>query len=94
MQASINLRYFPKIYKSTITVVLGKPRKPDYTKAKAYHPIALKSALGKVLESVIADIISYLKDMYKLLSVYHFGKQPAKSTEDAIMILLEDVHKA
>jgi len=41
MQASLNLAYFPKPFKHTTTVVLRKPEKPDYTKAKAYRPIAL-----------------------------------------------------
>ena len=52
MQASLNLMYFPKPFKHTTTVVLRKPGKPDYTKAKAYQPIALESALGKVMESI------------------------------------------
>jgi hypothetical protein len=68
MQASINLRYFPKPFKHTTTIVLRKPGKPDYNKAKAYRPITLENTLGKVMESIMADIMSYLTKTYQLLS--------------------------
>ena len=35
-QASLNIGYFPAVFKQTITAVLRKPCKPDYTSAKAY----------------------------------------------------------
>ena len=60
MQASIDLGHFPKPFKQTNMVVLRKPGKPDYTITKAYRPIALEKTLGKVLESVMVDTISYL----------------------------------
>ena len=67
MQASINLGHFPKCFKNTDTIVLRKPAKPDYTQAKAYRPIALENTLGKVLESIMADIMSYLTETHELL---------------------------
>jgi hypothetical protein len=45
LQASINTGHFPLPFKKTITIVLCKPNKPDYTKPKAYRPIALESTL-------------------------------------------------
>jgi ribonuclease HI len=94
MQASINLSHFPKAFKSTTTVVLRKPEKPDYTKAKAYRPIALESALGKILESVITELLSYLTETYGLLPAHHFGGRPGRSAEDAMLILSENIHQA
>jgi hypothetical protein len=47
MQASLDIGYFPKTFRTSITVVLRKPAKPDYTKSKAYRPIALENTLGK-----------------------------------------------
>ena len=93
MQASLNLAYFPKPFKHTTTVVLRKPSKPDYTKAKAYRLIALENTLGKVMESIITEIMSYLTETYQLLPVQHFGGRPGRSTEDAILILSESIHK-
>ena len=94
MQASIDLGYFPKCFKQTNTVILRKPGKPDYTATKAYRPIALENTLGKVLESVMADIISYLTETHELLLAHHHGGRPGRSAEDAMMILTENLYKA
>ena len=94
MQASLRLGHFPKCFKHTITAVLRKPGKPDYTKAKAYRPIALESALGKVMESIMADLMSYLTEMYQLLPAQHYGGRPGRSVEDAMMALSESIHSA
>jgi ribonuclease HI len=94
MQASLRLGYFPKAFKRTTTVILRKPSRPDYTKAKAYRPIALENTLGKVMESVIAEIISYLTETHELLPPHHFGGRPGRSAEDAMMILSESIHRA
>ena len=94
MQASIDLGHFPRAFKETTTIVLRKPGKPDYTKAKAYRPIALENTLGKILESVMAIVISYLTEAHGLLPVQHFGGRPGRSVEDAMMILSESVYKA
>ena len=94
MQASLDLGHFPRPFKETRTVVLRKPGKPDYTKSKAYRPIALENTIGKVLESVIADIMSYLTETYELLPEQHYGGRPGRSTEDALMVLSENIYKA
>ena len=94
MQASINRGYFPKSFKITTTVVLRKPGKPDYTKAKAYRPIALENTLGKVMESIMASIMSYLTETHELLPAQHYGGRPGRSAEDAMMILTENIYNA
>jgi len=94
MQGSLDLAYFPKAFKETKTVVLRKPGKPDYTKSKAYRPIALENTIGKVFESIIADIISYLAETYELLPAGHYGGRPGRSAEDAMMALSENIYKA
>jgi hypothetical protein len=47
--------YCPAHFKDTITVVLRKPGKDDYTQPKAYRPIALLNTLDKALEAIIAN---------------------------------------
>jgi hypothetical protein len=91
-QASMNTGHFPTPFKTTTTVVLRKPMKPDYTKPNAYRPIALENTIGKVLESVIADVLSYLTEHYELLPPQHFGWRPGRTAEDAIMLLSERIH--
>ena len=94
MQASLDLGHYPKPFKHSTTVVLRKPSKPDYTKPKAYPPIALENTLGKVLESIIADMVSYLTETHELLPAQHYGERPGRSAGNAMMILSESIHKA
>jgi len=73
-QASFDAGHFPTPFKTTTTVILRKPGKPDYTNPKAYRPIALENTLGKVLESVIAELLSYITETHELLPPQHYGK--------------------
>ena len=74
--------------------ILRKPNKPNYTKPNAYRPIALESTLGKVLESIVADHISYLCETFNLLPKHHFGGRPGRTAEDAMLILSESIYGA
>jgi ribonuclease HI len=91
---SLQAGVFPQPFKQSITLVLRKPQKPDYTKPNAYRPIALENTLGKVLESIGAEIISCMAESYNLLPQTHYGGRPGKSTEDAMMVLTENIHEA
>lgn len=94
LQASVDRAYFPKAFRTTTTVVVRKPGKPDYTKAKAYRPIALENTIGKVFESVVAETLSFLTETHNLLPETHYGGRPGRSTEDALLELTERIHKA
>jgi len=94
MQASLEMGYFPKAFKETTTIVLRKPGKPDYTKPNAYRPIALENTLGKVFESIITSTLSYLTEMHGLLPPQHYGGRPGRSTEDAMLVLSENIYEA
>ena len=93
-QQSMITGHFPQSYKETITLVLRKRKKPNYTKSNAYRPIALENTVGKVMESIMADHISYLCETFNLLPKHHFGGQPGRTTEDAMLILSESIHRA
>lgn len=45
--SSIRCRYFPMLWRTWKTVVLRKPKRPDYTVAKAYRPIASTTPTGR-----------------------------------------------
>ena len=75
-------------------MVLRKPNKPNYTKPNAYRSIALENTIGKVLESIMTDHISYLCETFNLLPKNHFGGRPGRTTEDAMLILSESIHQA
>jgi hypothetical protein len=93
-QESLETGHFPTIFKESNTLILRKPKKPDYSKPNAYRPIALECTIGKVLESIIAETISYLTETYELLPANHFGGRPCRSTEDAMMLLVENIYDA
>jgi len=53
--------------KESITIVLRKEEKKDYSLLGSYRPITLKTTLVKVLEKYIANIISKAVEEYRLL---------------------------
>jgi hypothetical protein len=94
VQSSLDQSYFLKAFKETKTVVLRKPAKPDYSRSKAYRPIVLENTIGKIFESIVAEVLSYLTEANGLLPAHHYGGQPDRSTENAMLVLLESIHKA
>jgi len=56
-----------KSLKKSITVVLYKERKKDYSFLGSYRPITFKNMLVKVLEKHIANIISKAAEEHRLL---------------------------
>jgi Reverse transcriptase (RNA-dependent DNA polymerase)/Endonuclease-reverse transcriptase len=94
VQASIDTSHFPTPFKSTTTVVLRKPGKPDYTKANAYRPIALENTLGKLIESVVTELLSYAVEEYELIPPQHYGGRPGRTGEEAMVMLMERIKHA
>jgi hypothetical protein len=68
-------------------IPLKKPDKGDYSQAKSWRPISLLPTLGKILESVAAERISYAVESYGLLPENHFGARKLRSTEQALLVL-------
>ena len=84
----------PTQWRHAKIIPLKKPGKEDYTIAKAWRPISLLSTLGKVMESVIAERISYLVETFGLLPTNHFGARKRRSAEQALMLLQEQIYAA
>ncbi|KAJ5148268.1 hypothetical protein N7526_001620 [Penicillium atrosanguineum] len=75
-------------------IPLKKPNKENYTIAKAWRPISLLATLGKVLESVIAEIILHAVETYGLLPTSHFGARNQRSAEQALLLVQEQIYAA
>jgi len=60
-------RTIPESLKESITMVLRKEGKKDYSLPGSYRLIALKNTLAKVLKKHIANIISEVAEEYSLL---------------------------
>ncbi|KAJ6437653.1 reverse transcriptase [Purpureocillium lavendulum] len=71
-QASLRDGVVPDPWRAAKIIPLKKPEKRDYTEAKAWRPISLLSTLGKTLEAVVAERISYVVETYGLLPANHF----------------------
>ena len=93
-QNSLDEGYLPTQWRNAKIIPLKKPNKGDYTAAKAWRPISLLSTLGKTLEAVIAERISYAVETYGLLPTNHFGARKQRSTEQALILLQECIYKA
>jgi len=94
IQSSINTSHFPTAFKSTTTIVLQKPGNPDYSKANAYRPIALENTLGKLIESIITELLSHVVEEYQLIPPQHYGGRPGRTGQEAMMMLVERIMHA
>lgn len=93
-QTSLEEGTLPTQWRNAKIIPLRKPDKPNYRLAKAYRPISLLATLGKILESVVAERISYAVEEFGLLPTNHFGARKKRSTEQALTLLQEHIYKA
>jgi hypothetical protein len=93
-RASIRLQHLLQSWRTAKIVALRKPRKPDYTVPKAYRPISLLPTVSKILEKVVARRLSFLAETHNLLPTNHFRGRPKKSSEQAVDLIVEQIHKA
>ena len=50
--------------------------------------------MGKIIESVMAELLSYITETYQLISPQHFGGWPGRTGEEAMMIMSEKIMNA
>ena len=72
-RTSLEEGVLPGQWRHAKIIPLKKLGKEGYTLAKAWRPLSLLSTLGKVLEAVIAERLSYAVETYGLLPTNHFG---------------------
>ena len=94
LNSSLTRGYHPYAWKRSVTVALRKPGKGDYSKPKAYRPVALLNTIGKIMESIMATRISWWMEEFQLLPPGHMGGRKMVSVEQAIHLLLERIHAA
>ncbi|KJZ71557.1 hypothetical protein HIM_09026 [Hirsutella minnesotensis 3608] len=92
--ASLREGVVPHQWRIAKIIPLKKPGKEDYTLAKAWRPISLLSTLGKILEVVVAERISYAVESHGLLTANHFDAGKRRSADQALVLLQERVYKA
>jgi hypothetical protein len=88
------IRYHPKIWCIAIAIALPKPGKTDYSEPRAYHLIQLLDCIGKVLEKIMADRLTYFLNKHTLTPFSQFGAQKGSSTTDMALTFTHNIQTA
>jgi hypothetical protein len=89
-----NTGYHPKIWCTAIAIALAKPGKPDYSDPRACRLIQLLGCIGKVLEKIMADRLTYYLNKYEIAPYTQFGACKGSSTNDAAVTLTDKFQNA
>jgi hypothetical protein len=68
-------RRHPAVWKRASGMVIRKPGKDDNTKLTAYLSISLLSGIGKVVETVAAEVVTEEAKRRGLMSEGQFGRR-------------------
>ena len=90
VQHSIRLGYQPKRWKKARGILLEKGGKRDLSLVKSYRVISLLNCVGKVVEKVIAGLLSQFCEAFSKL---HSGQMGARRQRCAIDAVASLVHK-
>jgi hypothetical protein len=86
----VNAGYHLTDFCSSVTFILRKANKDDYSKLRAYQLIALLSCLGKVVEKLMADCISHFALTNDIIPPTQFGGAPGHLSNDTALTLCHD----
>jgi hypothetical protein len=75
-------------------VVIRKPGKDDYKKLKVYRTISLLSSMEKVVEKVVAELLSEVAERRGLLSDGQFSNRKGRSAIEAEAFMVDRAHAA
>ena len=84
---------WPSWFSESVSVIIPKPKKPDYTIPKAYRPIALLNTLGKLLTKIIANRMQFDAAACSLLHEGQCGGIQKHATIDAGLVLLDFINE-
>jgi hypothetical protein len=89
--SSFNAAYFPRRFRTAKMLVLSKPNKTVTQKATpgAWRPISLLNAIGKIIKTAFARLITDAAEAKQLLPDGQIGNKRDKSTDLAIRIMVE-----
>ena len=77
----------PQRLKESITIVLYKEGKKDYSLPSSYRPIALENSLAKVLEKRVANVMTEAAESHNLLPWNQMGARKKRSTLSVVDLL-------
>jgi hypothetical protein len=89
--ASINYGHWPDHFKKSVSVIIPKPGKPSYDKAKSFRPIILLNTMGKLIEKMIAQQLQFEGLESGAIHPCQTGGIMQQSVEDAAVALTHHV---
>lgn len=87
----VSLSYWPTEFKDFLSVIIPKPKKPDYSSIKAYRPIALVSCLGKLGGKILTNRLQFKATTNSIFHPCQFGGTIKHLTEDAGVHVLNKI---
>ena len=80
--------------KESITVILRKEGKKDYSLPGSYQPIALENTITKLIEKVLANRLTRIAEEGNLIPWNQIGARKERSTSSAIGLITTCVETA
>ena len=80
---------WPSHFKESVSVIIPKLNKPDYTIPKAYRPIALLNTLGKLLTKILANRLQHDAAEFNILHRDQFSGIQGHSTINVGLVLAD-----
>lgn len=82
---------FPQVLKQAVITPVFKNGDKCYI--DNYRPISVISNIAKIIEKIIKTRFNKFLNKYKILSKHQFGFREGKSTEDAIVQLIQEFRR-
>ncbi len=90
----INFQFFPKAWKSSEVLIIGKPNKPSYNALDSFRPISLVKNIAKVLERIVLNRLQCHSSSANWLSPnqrdFTSGRSTETATESALLVSTSD----
>ena len=94
IRAHIRLGIHPARWKLARGIIIPKPGKDDYSAAKACRCISLLNCLGKMVEKVVADLISEHCEVAQGFHPGQYGCQARRSAVDGVGVAIAQIQEA
>lgn len=89
--SSTTAGYFPKHFGESITILLRKPNKLDYSIPKMYRQIALFNTMGKIMQLIIAICLNFSMESHKLLTRSHISEHNCTLPENTLHFIKKKI---
>ncbi|KAE8230792.1 hypothetical protein CF326_g4200 [Tilletia indica] len=90
--AAFDAGWYPTAFRNSTLCALKKGGRRDPTLARSYRLIALLPVLGKALEKVAANRLTWFAERFGAVPLEQYGAMPKRSATDAGVALTHDIH--